>query len=419
MILQRLLSILLLTALVFSGLVIVNPLKLTYAHSFSSDESASFLALIEQIRIETHLVSNDISSPVVPQHAQHATELLNVDIIKEIRERNTRIGTDLPAALNDLESLLASSNSNAQSINDKVEEIDNLLGEAVSVRIESHQLTNSTVNALSFALLVNSVLDHYYKAVPKPEVTINATEGFSEPLEKTTGSGAYKVQVSWNPPEIMANRTNTYIVKFLDGRTNQQLSGSIMYAFMFMPASDPDVMIIHRQPEHALDGQDKQSFTFREKHVGSDIMRISWIDGHEREGVDFPITVLPPANGSSSSENKTNSSRIVSMTEYQTAQALADRIQELFDDLKTSAPANSTDTVSKVEDGIQQLKLAIDERAPIEDVEILVHGQIHPNLQQLYNLQLIPEFPLPLLMVVSALGGVVAALRLKSSRIKR
>lgn len=408
-----------LAALVFSGVVIVNPLKLAYAHSFSSDESASFLALVEQIRIETHLVSNNISSSVALQHARHATELLNVDVTKEITERNTRIGADLPAALNDLESLLASSNSNAQTVKDKVEEIDNLLGEAVSVRIESHQLTNSTVNALSLALLVNSALDHYSKAVPKPEATINATEGFSEPLEKTTGSGAYKVQVSWNPPEIMANRTNTYIVKFFDGRTNQQLSGSIIYAFMFMPASDPDVMIIHRQPEHALDGQDEQSFTFREKHVGSDIMRISWIDGYEREGVDFPVTVLPPANGSSSSENKTDSSRIVNMTEYQTAQALTDRIQELFDDLKTSAPANSTDTVSKVEDGIKQLQIAIDERAPIEDVEILVHGQIHPNLQQLYNLKLIPEFPLPLLMVVSALGGVVAALRLKTSRIKR
>jgi hypothetical protein len=409
----------LLGVFVLLSFITTTPLSLAYGHTFSSDESASFLALVEQIRIETQLASNNNSSSAAQQHAHYATELLNVNVTKEITERNTRIGMDLPAALNDLEGLLASSNPNAQTIKDKVEEIDDLLGEAVSVRIESQQLSNSTVNALSFALLVNSILDHYYKAVPRPDIVMNQSEGVSEPLEKAYTSGKYRVQASWSPPEIMAGRANTYLLKFLDGTTGEQLTGTIRYDFMFMPASDPEVMIIHRAGQTAPGGEGKQTFTFKESRVGSNILRIS---GYS-DDVDFPITVILPNNNASSplpsSLGTTAGSSIVNVTEYQTAQALTDRIQELFGELKMSAPANSTDTVSKVEDGIRQLKLTIDSRGPIEDVEVLVHGQIHPNLQQLYHLRVIPEFPLPLLMVVSALGGVVAATRLKMSRTKQ
>jgi hypothetical protein len=344
---------------------------------------------------------------------------LDANVTKEITERNKRIGTDLPAALKDLETLIESPSPNAQTIKEKVDQIDGLLGEAISVRIESHQLSNSTVNALSFALLVNSVLDHYYKAVPRPDIVMNESEGVSEPIVKESTSGKYRVQASWSPPEIVAGRANTYLLKFLDGTTGEQLTGTIRYDFMFMPASDPEVMIIHRAGQTAPGGEDEQSFTFKETRVGSNILRISGYG----EDVDFPITVLPPGDNASSqspsSVENTTGNTIINVTEYQTAQALADRLQKLFADLKVSAPANSTDTVNQVEDGIRQLKLAIDGRAPIEDVEVLVHGQIHPNLQQLYNLRVIPEFPLPLIMVVSALGGVVAATRLKISGIKR
>jgi hypothetical protein len=401
--LKRLLSISLLVTLIFSGFM-ANPPKPAHAHIFSSDESASFLALVEQIKVESQLAAS--SGGTSQEHARHASVLLDADIAEEISERNSRIGTDLPAALKDLESLTSSLDPDEEAIKAKVVEIDDLLAEAISVRIDRQQLRNATVNALSFALLVNSVLDHYSNAVLR--ASTNATGGISEPVEEASTSGKYRVRASWSPPEIMAGRANTYFLTFLDGTTGEQLTGMIRYDFMFMPASDPEVMIIHRSGQTAPGGEGNQTFTFKDRHVESNIMRISGYG----DDVDFPMTVLPPY--SASSGNTTDGS-IINLTEYQTAQALTDRIQELFEDLKMSVPANSTDTLDLVEDGIMQLKLAIDEKASIEDVEVLVHGQIHSNLQQLFNLRIIPEFPLPLL-IVSVLGGVVAATRLVSRR---
>jgi hypothetical protein len=384
--------------------------KSAYAHIFSSDESASFLALVEEIRIETHLAMNSTSSGTLAlQHASRASDLLDPNVTQEIRERNDRIGTELPVALHDLEGLTASSLVDMQSIRQKVDQIDGLLGEAVTVRIDREHRDNATTGALSFALLVNSLSEHYGKAMASE--TANGTEGLSEPLEQTTGSGSNKIRVSWSPAEIMANRTNTFFLEFYDARTNQLRNGSTMYAFMFMPASDPDLMIIHRQPEYATDGKDKQAFTFRERHVGPNTMRLTWINGFEREMVDFPITVLPSSNATDAiiSPSQNASGNVVNIAEYQTAQALAARLEVLFVDMKTSAPANSTELVGKVENGLQQLGSLIDQKAPTDDVEIIIHGQIHPNLQLIYNLQVIPEFSYPLIAGVVALGGVVAA----------
>jgi hypothetical protein len=187
---------------------------------------------------------------------------------------------------------------------------------------------------------------------------------------------------------------------------------------MFMPASDPEVMIIHRQPEYAKEGKDVQTFTFRERHVGPNTMRLTWINGFERETVDFPITVLAPINGTltASSQTLNASGNIDNMAAYQTAQALPGRLVVLFENMRNSAPANSTESVRKLEDGLQQLKLAIDTKAPNSDVEIIVHGQIHPNLQQIYNLRVIPEFAYPAIVGVLALGAVIAARNHKQSR---
>jgi hypothetical protein len=404
---KRLLLVPLFATLLFS---LATPAlqKPVYAHTFSTDESASFLALVERIRIEAHLAMNSTSiANVALKHASLASDLLDANATREIKERNERLGTGLPIALHDLEALTATSLVDIEAIRQKVDQIDSLLGEAVSVRIERDHLDNGTTAALSFALLVNSASEHYGKALQR-EVA-NSSEGFSEPLEQTTGSGSNKIRVSWSPPEIMANRTNTFFLEFFDARTNQLRNSSTMYAFMFMPASDPEVMIIHRQPEYATDGKDQQTFTFREKHVGPNTMRLTWINGFEREMVDFPIAVLPPSTNAQFLSGQNASGNVVSVADYQTAQALAKRLKVLFTDMKASAPVNSTELVAKVEDGIKELGLAVDQGAPVDDVEIIIHGQIHPNLQRIYNLHVIPEFPFSVIVVVAGLGSLLAA----------
>ncbi len=76
-------------------------------------------------------------------------------------------------------------------------------------------------------------------------------------------------------------------------------------------------------------------------------------------------------------------------TDYQSAQALAIKAKQIFDmNLKPIAPRNATNANLELEKDFDQLKNAIDNKAPILDIMKIVHAHIHPLLITTYNLQL-------------------------------
>lgn len=91
--------------------------------------------------------------------------------------------------------------------------------------------------------------------------------------------------------------------------------------------------------------------------------------------------------------NKSNhamsSQTILNATDYQSAQALAIKAKQIFDmNLKPIAPRNATNANLELEKDFDQLKNAIDNKAPILDIMKIVHAHIHPLLITTYNLQL-------------------------------
>ncbi len=150
--------------------------QLVYAHIFFGDESASFLALVEQIEAETDLVKRNLLSPndnnnktLAQQHADSAAKLYNFTVAEEIEERNQRVANELNSALEDLEQTLNSSMSESSStdlvqITDKVDNIDAILQEIVDVRIEEEQLNNSTIRALTINEILSETVKHYAMA---------------------------------------------------------------------------------------------------------------------------------------------------------------------------------------------------------------------------------------------------------------
>ncbi|HLG37502.1 MAG TPA: hypothetical protein VI338_05160, partial [Nitrososphaera sp.] len=93
----------LLVATLLLGISITNA-RNAYAHTFSGDQSASFLATVEVIKVHLVLAENDFATNATlsAEHAEHAAEHLTDDIVKEITERNNRLGTELPASLDEL-----------------------------------------------------------------------------------------------------------------------------------------------------------------------------------------------------------------------------------------------------------------------------------------------------------------------------
>jgi hypothetical protein len=141
-----------------------------YGHNFTPNESASFLAFVEQLQTESelaqmNLANNNIS--LAQQHANNAAVLLTPNITREIAEQNQRVANDLTMAINDLQDIISSSSQQPQQqllIDQLVSNIDAILSEVVTTRIEQEQRDNATILALAFADLVDSILANYGNA---------------------------------------------------------------------------------------------------------------------------------------------------------------------------------------------------------------------------------------------------------------
>ena len=105
--------------------------------------------------------------------------------------------------------------------------------------------------------------------------------------------------------------------------------------------------------------------------------------------------VAMSSNGGSSSNMMatagSNNTVIKNITDYQTAQSLAAKAQEIFNkNLKpiSGSSSNVAYANAQVERYLGQLKNVIDNKASFMNVMKIVHVKIHPTLISAYNLQL-------------------------------
>jgi hypothetical protein len=273
--------ILLLTGIVMSMVTIFPIKQMVYAHTFSGDESAAFLALVRQIEAEIGLVNSNLPSNITlaQEHAEHATEHLDANTTKELTERNERVSNDLTRELSDLQASINAQPSPAiQVINDKVANINATLQDAIAVRIEQDQLSNSTVNALAINDILGEVLEHY---------------GAAYGIEEEEG-----------------------------------------------------------EEEH----------------------------GNETDTTDNTTETA------ASSNTTANTTAIINLAEYQSAQAYANETKQMLDEVKALAPSNTTSTISNVENGINEMIAAINNKAPFSTVDEIVDNKVLANIKTAFNL---------------------------------
>ena len=151
--------------LLFGGSSIYN--NKIYGHNFAGDESASFLALMDQIQTEMSLINTNLidnNQSLAKDHLKQINELYTKNIKKEIAERNERIANEISSIINET-NIVIEKNNNNQDISDSVKNFNDVIAEAISVRIDSDALTNATINALHFANLINSIDLSYANAI--------------------------------------------------------------------------------------------------------------------------------------------------------------------------------------------------------------------------------------------------------------
>jgi hypothetical protein len=124
-------------------------------------------------------------------------------------------------------------------------------------------------------------------------------------------------------------------------------------------------------------------------------------------------------NGSMSSDSMQQMSvTIVDQLKYENSMGLASTAQQMFNDLVAKNPDKSTYN-DKVSAAFTKLIQDINNKADGNTVMTDVHIQIHPNLISAYNIQAVPEFPMPALLVIISIVGVIAITRFRSIKLRQ
>lgn len=134
-----------------------------YAHTFSTNESVIFLALVDKLKtqaqlIEQFILENDYDSAF--KHAQLLKQLYNNDTNKEVQEENKRVANEISSSIKTF-SLIEPKNITKAQIDKTVLDFEAVLDEAITVRIADDILNNSTTQALRLANLVNDIDINY------------------------------------------------------------------------------------------------------------------------------------------------------------------------------------------------------------------------------------------------------------------
>ena len=147
-----------------------------FGHTFAGDESASFLALMDQMQTEMNLINTNLitnNQSLAKDHLNKITsELYTEEIKKEIAERNERIANEISSIIDEI-SITIEEKTN-QDISDLAKTFNDVLQESVSVRIESDAMTNSTIQALHFSNLIDAIDLAYATAVGTKPMNMSA-----------------------------------------------------------------------------------------------------------------------------------------------------------------------------------------------------------------------------------------------------
>jgi hypothetical protein len=131
-------------------------------------------------------------------------------------------------------------------------------------------------------------------------------------------------------------------------------------------------------------------------------------------------------NMSGGSMSMPMSSTVVNQNAYENSIGLATTAQNLFNDIAAKNPDKS-DANAKISAVFTKLLQDLNGKADANTIMMDVHTNLHPVLIDAYKLSTtstagihnpgtsaVPEFPLPALLIVVSIAGVIAATRLKS-----
>ena len=304
-----------------------NNLRL-YGHLFTPNETATFVGILDQVQAELELVVENLQNnnlSLAQSHAIKAASLLTPKIMIEITEDNPRLTSDLRRAVNQLQNMPSASESQLKSVSQLVNDLNKRLDQDAIVRLAQVQPTSS--NFLEGALK-----------------SLGSLFGGSNTNEERDQNTKLQALAFVNLVDgVLINYGKAYRVGFdMTNMSNMVMTGNTSNMNMPSMNTSSNTMAMTR-PEHG-----------GEMNMGYSLANFS---------------------------------------DYQSAQGLTAKAFEIFNTkLKHSTPSdnkNVTALVTNLENGLTHLNDAIAKKASPLYVMMIVHTQIHPNLLEAFNLQLL------------------------------
>ncbi|HXX06216.1 MAG TPA: hypothetical protein VEJ68_05265 [Candidatus Bathyarchaeia archaeon] len=294
--------IILLSLMVLAGVLSEHP---ALAHNFVQNSNADLIAKIQEFKVETNLIANNISNNTLAQwHVSKSQEYIGSNDIGTLAQKDPTLSNNLSTAIDELYSLAGQPNADPATASQKASSLSQILDQVESEEISTADQNNATIQSLALVNVVNQALKDYGDAIGS---TVDLTNMSNMNMGSSSGN--------------------------MQGMSGMQSSGNM-------------------------------------------------------QGM--------------------SSTTIVNDGDYQSAQALTNTAQVMFNNLKSISPTSSSPYLDKIDSALTSLKQAIDSKESGDDVMMIVHMQIHPNLISAFNIQSVPEFPIPVLLAIVSFIGIVA-----------
>jgi hypothetical protein len=111
---------------------------------------------------------------LVTEYTDDASLLLNSSTMKEINEKNQRLGTTLSSSITELQNASEGIGENEAIM------IKDTIDENISVRIDKSDLENATIQSLAISLDLNKIIEYYSKAYDTTSTKMNRSRHSDE-----------------------------------------------------------------------------------------------------------------------------------------------------------------------------------------------------------------------------------------------
>jgi hypothetical protein len=293
--------------------------------------------------VPLNLASNNVS--LAHDHANKAASLLTQRILVEIAEDNPKLAGDLRNALNELQSISSTSESQVNSVSQVVSDLNERLNADALVRMAQLQTSSS----------------NFLEGITK---TLGTIFGSDDKKIKEQNAKIEALALANVIDSVLINYGNAYHVGFdMTNMSNVDMTGKNSRAI-------PIVM------NNSVNG----------KNSTTNNMNMNMNMNMKLHTMNSSSNTTTQHGGEMS-----DGYSLVNVSDYQSAQALTIKASEIFNNKLKSTNMNDknvTRFITNLDNGLTQLNNLVAKKDSPLDVMMVVHTQIHPNVLEAFNLEL-------------------------------